>query len=178
ELRTADLEVARQKERILTEYFQQNPQFVRKADEQKGDKDWWIEEFAVLDFDQSLKDSLADAFEAKAHQQADFAQSLLGLSPALAVHYQLVTLAGTGREATGGYQQNIKKQQQEWSASMRTKYLADQKLTNTDYEAFAALPTRVWAEADMGNAASGGWWLLMQCFLVGGLVWLVSRRPW
>ena len=174
-IREADKEVEKHKERILSDFFQSHPQYTRKKDEEKETYDWWVEGFAMTDFEQAMKDSIAEDFDKQVIAQTSFSERLIALSPALSLHHRLTALAGTGREATQAYKRGIRQQQQEWSATMRQKYLDKQKVTAVDYDDILKKPAVVKASAAVPKR-SGMWWLWLQCLVIGVWAWWNGRE--
>lgn len=174
-MRDLDNQLEASREKRLEEYYRQYPNLVRKSDDEKGWKDWCREDFALMQGEKRLKDSLEQAYVGKAERQADFADGLTLFSPALSVHRQMTDLAGTSRRAFDAFTASLNESQQNWAAWFLKKFDADQNLSVADYEEFMKFPDKV-TTASSPASHSGAFWLLLQCLLVGAWAWWAGNR--
>ncbi|MCC6459430.1 MAG: ABC transporter permease subunit [Saprospiraceae bacterium] len=175
QLREADRYIESKREGLLDDFYKQHPSYTRKAEADKGWKDWYREDFYLYAFDQNIKDSIEQFYVAPAERQAAFAESLTLASPALSVHRQMTELARTSQRALKSIEPQLDEAQRNWAAWFMKKFEADQSLTPADYEACMRFPDRVQASTVPGGQAGLGW-LVLQCLLAGAWAWWSSRR--
>jgi ABC-2 type transport system permease protein len=173
-LRELDNQFEANREKRLDDFYRQHPNYTRKPEADKDWKDWYREDFALLEGEKRLRDSLEQTFTDKAKQQADFADNLTGLSPALSVYRQMTDLAGTSRRAFEASVKSLDEVQKNWAEWFIQKFEADQNLTTADYDEFMKFPEQVEAGVPVRN--NGTLCLLLQCLLAGGWAWWNGRR--
>lgn len=165
-MRDLDDQLESNREKRLDDYYRKHPDLVRKPEAEKDWKDWYREDFALLKGEKQLRDSLEQAYAGKAEQQADFADGLTLLSPALSVYRQMTDLAGTSRRAFNAAVASLEGAQQNWAGWFLGKFEADQNLTAAHYDEFMRFPDRI-STANAPVRHSGTWWLLLQCLMAG-----------
>lgn len=174
-MRDLDTQLEASREKRLDDFYRQHPNLTRKTEDEKGWKDWYREDFALLEGEKRLKDSLEQAYSGKAERQAAFADNLTLFSPALSVHRQMTDIAGTSRRAFDASAASLDKAQQNWAAWFLKKFDAGQSLTAADYDEFMQFPDKV-ATASVPIHYNGMFWLILQCLLAGGWAWWSGRR--
>ena len=174
-LRDLDNQLETSREKRLDDYYQQHPNLTRKAEGDKDWRDWYREDFALLEGEKRLKDSLETTYTSKAECQAAFAERLTLLSPTLSVHRQLTDLAGTSRRAFRASEDALDRVQKNWADWFLKKFDADQNLTASDYDEFMKFPDKV-AVASATGSSSGVFWLVLQCLLAGVWAWWTGRH--
>lgn len=174
-MRDLDNQLEASREKRLDDFYRQHPNLARKTEEEKEWKDWYREQFGLLEGEKRLKDSLEQNYTGKAEQQAAFADNLTLFSPALSVYRQMTDLAGTSRRAFEASAALLDETQQNWAAWFLRKFDADQNLTAADYDEFMKFPDKV-AAASTPVPHNGTFWLILQCLLAGAWAWWSGNR--
>lgn len=175
QMREADNFIESKREALLEDFYKTHPNYIQKSDEDKGWRDWYQEEFFLMDFDKKIRDSIEQIYEIKAERQAAFAEGLTVFSPALSVHRQMTDLAGTSHRALKSIEPLLDEAQRNWSAWFLRKFDADQSLTAADYDGIMKFPDRVLASTLPGGQTGFGW-LLLQCALAAVWALLAGQR--
>jgi len=173
--READRLIAAKRPELIEQYYRENPQLERKQDANKTWRDYWLEEFAVQDYEKRQQKQIREAFEQKVNSQGTFVQRARALSPALVIDGLLTDLAGTSRKASLAMQNRVEMLQNDWLAFFKPKFLADEKLTVADYEKIKAFPVQI---APVPIPETNAWvWLFTHCAILMGIVYGISRLP-
>ncbi len=174
-LRELNNQLEESRETRLNEFYKQNPNIIRKSDEQKDWDDWYREDFALFKGEKLLMDSIEQFYESKGAAQSVFAEGLTVLSPTLSIYRQLTDLAGTSRRAFRGTEDVLNRAQKNWADWFLKKFDAGQSLTVADYDEFMRFPDKV-SSASIEVSKSGIFWLLLQCLLAGAWAWWIGRK--
>ncbi len=174
-MRASEAYIESQRDEKLDEFYQSHPNYERKSTEDKDWKDWYREDFALMEFSQKVRDSIDQIYEYKIDRQSTFTENMMVFSPALSVHRQLTDLAGTSRQAFKASEQALQEAQKNWSDWFLKKFDAGQSLTTADYDEFMKFPTRV-TSASLPGSKRGSFWLTVQCLLAGIWAWWIGRR--
>lgn len=174
-MRDLENQMEANREKRLDDFYRQHPNYHRKSEADKDWKDTYREEFALFEDEKRMRDSLEQIYTGKAGQQANFADALTWISPALSVHRQMTDVAGTSRRAFEASVTSLNEVQKNWAAWFLKKFDADQSLTAADYDDFMKLPNRV-AATPVSDSDSGVFWLVLQCLLAGAGAWWSGRR--
>ena len=166
QMREAEHYIESKREGLLDEFYNTHSKYERKADDDKGWRDWYREDFYLQAFDKQIRDSIEQIHSSKAERQAAFTEGLMVFSPALSVHRQMTDLAGTSHRALKSIEPLLDEAQRNWAAWFMKKFDADQCLTAADYDEFMKFPDRVQASASPGGQTGFGR-LLLQCLLAG-----------
>jgi ABC-2 type transport system permease protein len=173
--RDLDNRLEASREKRLADYYKQHPQYTQKKEAEKEWQDWYREDFALMDFEKKVRDSLEQQYEGRAEAQSAFAEQLTVLSPALSVYRQLTDLAGTSRRAFKASEKALDEAQKNWASWFLKKFDAGQNLTVADYNEFMKFPDKV-AAASVPGSSSGALWLALQCLLAGMWAWWSGRK--
>ncbi|MCC6283233.1 MAG: ABC transporter permease subunit [Saprospiraceae bacterium] len=175
QMREADHYIESKREKLLDDFYKTHSNYERKAEAEKGWRDWYREEFYLQEFDKKIRDSIEQIHSSKAELQTAFAEGLTVLSPALSVHKQITDLAGTSRQALESNKPLLDEAQRNWSGWFLKKFDADQNLTAADYDEFRKFPDKV-AAANVPVRHQGMFYLVLQCLLLGAWAWWRGRK--
>ncbi len=174
-MRDLDTQLEKTREERLAAFYQQHPQYPQKPATEKGWRDWYREEFGLIEEEKQVRDSLEKQYEDKATSQSAFADNLTLLSPTLSVYRQLTDLAGTSREGAKASLAALDEAQKNWASWFLKKFDAEQNLTAADYDEIIKFPNKVPVASAPGSSA-GAFWLIIQCLLAGAWAWWNGRQ--
>lgn len=174
-LRTVGNELEKEKPAILDAFYTANPKLERKPDEEKTTRDWWLEEFHLIEIRKERVNKINAEYDGKSQSHTAFARQLTALSPAMALYDHITGLAGTNRAAQLSTAQQLKTQAQTWMNWFQPKYDAGQTLTAADYPEIRAMLVPLQASGAQ-NDLSGLMWMAVHLLLVLLVVGLSKRR--
>jgi ABC-2 type transport system permease protein len=172
-LRNIENQLENQRDSIILEFYASNPSIQRLPDDEKKRKDWYREEFAVMTYGKSLKDSIEQQFIKHTNKQGALADALMLFSPILCVNRYLSDLARTSSQAMLQTQVAVDGFQTQRAAVLMSKFEMDEPLVLADYSD-AALFREVIPPVYVPYPAQGLFLLIFHCLLVGLWVWRVS----
>ncbi len=135
--RQAEQETERNKQVVLTKFYQAHPQLVQKAEKEQTDQDFYREYVTLHEVIDSEVSKVQQTFDYQLEGQQAFANQFQYFSPAALMQNALNEIAQTDSKFYKTFQKNIIAYQQKWKAFFKPKFIDDKKMT---VENFAQIP--------------------------------------
>ncbi len=135
--RQAEQETERNKQAVLTKFYQAHPQLVQKAEKEQSNEDFYREYVTLHEVIDEQVAKVQQVFDYQLEGQQVFANQFQYFSPAVLMQNAFNEIAETDSKFYKIFQKNIMAYQQNWKAFFKPKFINDEKMT---IETFAQIP--------------------------------------
>lgn len=134
--RDIENETEKQREKIIDDFYKQNPAFKKPIEEEKTWRDNWRERLVERQYSQKKLIQLQQNFMQKAQAQRNFANNFQYFSPAILLQNILNNIAKTDTKTYLDFQEKVDNFEKKWSAYFKDKFDKNEKMKVKDFDNF------------------------------------------
>lgn len=132
--RAAELRAERERDSILTAYYQTQTRFQPLPESEQRDEQAWVEYWVLKMASDQYIQQVNIAYQTQLDRQQAAARQFRWLSPAVLMQEALNRIAGTDTERLLRFRRQLEPYQAEWQALLAPKLLEGSPMTQADYE--------------------------------------------
>jgi len=131
--RQAEQDSERNKQAILTKFYQAHPSLVQKSEKEQTGQDFYREYVTLHEVIDEQVNKVQQSFDNQLEAQQSFANNFQYLSPAILMQNALNEIAETDSKYYKVFQKNAHAYQQNWKAFFKPKFINDEKITIKEF---------------------------------------------